>query len=119
MNEVGVTLLDAALVDDQHRRRRGAVRPAAAGGGTASFAHACAKCPLRAQCTIAAGGRTISIGPYEQTLTDARARQADPAWIADYRGTRPGRLSLRRVKRLAGYVPFRSCRTTLSGNQAG
>jgi hypothetical protein len=65
------------------------IRPAAAGGGTAYVAQACATCPLRAQCTTAAGGRTISIGPYEQTLTDARARQSDPAWIADYRGTRP------------------------------
>jgi hypothetical protein len=41
------------------------------------------------RCTTAAGGRTITVGPYEQTLTDARTRQSDPAWIADYRGTRP------------------------------
>ena len=74
------------------------IRPAAAGGGTASFARACAECPLRAQCTTAAGGRTISIGPYEQTLTDARARQADPAWVADYRGTRP------KVERKLGHL---------------
>jgi DDE family transposase len=74
------------------------IRPAAAGGGTASFAQACAECPLRAQCTTAAGGRTISIGPYEQTLTDARARQADPAWVADYRGTRP------KVERKLGHL---------------
>ena len=65
------------------------IRPAKGGGGTAYFGSACAGCPLRAQCTTAAGGRTISIGPHEQTLTDARARQTDPAWAADYRGTRP------------------------------
>jgi hypothetical protein len=65
-----------------------AIRPAK-GGGTAYFGSACAQCPLRAQCTTAAGGRTISIGPHEQALTDARARQTDPTWVADYRGTRP------------------------------
>lgn len=65
------------------------IRPARVGGGTAYFGPACAACPLRAQCTTAAGGRTVSLGPHEQALTDARARQADPAWVADYRGTRP------------------------------
>jgi hypothetical protein len=59
------------------------------GGGTASFGTACAGCPLAEQCTTAASGRTITIGPHEDVLTRARARQADPAWIADYRATRP------------------------------
>jgi hypothetical protein len=75
-----------------------AIRPAGAGGGIASFGTACAHCPLRAQCTTAAGGRSIRIGPHEQTLTDARARQADPAWIADYRATRP------KVERKLGHL---------------
>lgn len=66
-----------------------ALRPASAGGGMAYFGSACQACPLRVRCTTAAGGRTITVGPYEQTLTDARTRQSDPAWIADYRGTRP------------------------------
>jgi IS5 family transposase len=74
------------------------IRPARAGGGTAYFASACPACPLRAQCTTAAGGRTLSVGPYEQTLTDARARQTDPAWVADYRGTRP------KVERKLGHL---------------
>jgi hypothetical protein len=74
------------------------IRPARAGGGTAYFASACPQCPLRAQCTTAAGGRTVSVGPHEQTLTDARARQADPAWVADYRGTRP------KVERKLGHL---------------
>jgi Transposase DDE domain/Transposase domain (DUF772) len=67
------------------------IRPArnGDGGGTAYFGSACQGCPLRAQCTTAADGRTVKIGPHEQTLTAARARQADPAWIADYRATRP------------------------------
>ena len=74
------------------------IHPARTGGGTAYFGSACADCPLRAQCTTATGGRTVSVGPYEQTLTDARTRQADPAWIADYRGTRP------KVERKLGHL---------------
>ena len=65
------------------------IRPATTGGGIAYFGPACAACPLRPRCTTATDGRTVSIGPHEQTLTDARTRQTDPAWIADYRGTRP------------------------------
>jgi hypothetical protein len=66
------------------------IRPAGAGGGTAYFGSACAGCPLRAhRTTTAAGGRTITVGPHEQALTAARARQTDPAWVADYRATRP------------------------------
>jgi hypothetical protein len=74
------------------------IRPARAGGGMAYFGTACKACPLRAQCTTATGGRTINIGPYEQTLTDARARQTDPAWGADYRATRP------KVERKLGHL---------------
>jgi hypothetical protein len=68
-----------------------AIRPARSGDGSgiAYFGPACAGCPLRAQCSSAKAGRTISIGAYEQALADARARQTDPAWIADYRATRP------------------------------
>ena len=40
----------------------------------------------------------MSVGPYEHTLTDARARQTDPAWIADYRATRP------KVERKIGHL---------------
>jgi IS5 family transposase len=74
------------------------IRPARAGGGTAYFASACPACPLRAQCTTAPGGRTVSVGPCEQTLTDARTRQTDPAWVADYRATRP------KVERKLGHL---------------
>jgi hypothetical protein len=74
------------------------IRPATAGGGIAYFGSACQARPLRPQCTTATGGRTVSIGPHEQTLTDARARQADPAWIADYRATRP------KVERKLGHL---------------
>jgi hypothetical protein len=57
--------------------------------GQASFGEACASCPLRGQCTRAAGGRTVTITAYEHELAAARVRQADPARAADYRATRP------------------------------
>jgi hypothetical protein len=55
----------------------------------ARFGTVCAACPLLERCTTAKTGRTISVGPYEAQLTAARAQQADPAWQADYRATRP------------------------------
>jgi hypothetical protein len=74
------------------------IQPAKAGGGTAAFAGACASCPLAAQCTTSAAGRTLSIGPYEGELTRARATQKDPAWRAEYRATRP------KVERKLGHL---------------
>ena len=65
------------------------IRPATAGGGTAVFGAACAACPLAARCTSSAAGRTITISRYEAELARARTAQADPAWVADYRTTRP------------------------------
>jgi hypothetical protein len=79
-----------------------AIRAARAGGGTAHFGAVCASCPLRTQCTTAAAGRTTTVGPYEQALTDARAQQADLAWIADYRSTRP------KIERKLGHMMRRS-----------
>jgi hypothetical protein len=57
--------------------------------GRADFGAACAICPLRAQCTDAKTGRTITISRYEARLAAARTRQTDPVWRADYRATRP------------------------------
>ena len=59
------------------------------GGGTAYFAEHCTTCPLRAQCTNAAGGRTIRVTTFEAALTRARERQTDPDWQADYHANRP------------------------------
>ena len=59
------------------------------GDGTARFGSVCADCPLRAACTTAAAGRSITVGRHEQRLAQARAAQQDPAWRADYRATRP------------------------------
>jgi hypothetical protein len=74
------------------------IRRGADGTGTAYFGDACAGCPLRDQCTKAAGGRTISVGIYEAVLARARQRQADPAWGEDYRATRP------KVERKQGHM---------------
>ncbi len=65
------------------------IRRGTNGGGIAEFGRACDDCPLRAQCTKAAGGRSIRVGPYERRLAEARQRQSAPDWIADYRATRP------------------------------
>ena len=66
------------------------IRPAAGRhAGAARFAAACRTCPLAARCTTAREGRTITIGPHEAQLAAARQAQADPAWKADYRATRP------------------------------
>ena len=66
-----------------------AIRPARRGGGRARFGRACSVCPLRDACTSSARGRVVAIHPQEAELTTARARQRDPAWLADYRATRP------------------------------
>jgi len=55
----------------------------------ASFGPACADCPLVARCTVSPTGRTISVGPHETLLLRARAASCDPAWLTDYRATRP------------------------------
>jgi hypothetical protein len=63
--------------------------PNGTGDGTARFGTACSSCPFAAQCTTAKSGRTIRVSRDHDILTAARARQADPAWKADYRATRP------------------------------
>lgn len=65
------------------------ITPARAGGGTASFKAHCGQCPLRAQCTTSATGRSIAVHPREATLQTARAAQSDPTWRQAYRSTRP------------------------------
>ena len=72
------------------------------GDGTAYFRELCDHCPMRASCTNAVGGRTIAVGRYEHHLADARDRQQDPAWIADYRATRP------KVERKLGHLMRRT-----------
>jgi hypothetical protein len=59
------------------------------GDGIAYFGELCITCPLRGQCTDAAGGRTIRVGVFEAALARARERQATPDWQANYRANRP------------------------------
>ena len=66
-----------------------AITPARGGGGRARFGVACSVCPLRQACTSSVAGRVVAVHPHEATLAAARARQRDPAWLADYRATRP------------------------------
>lgn len=58
-------------------------------GFEARFRSACATCPLASRCTTAADGRRVRIGPHEARLAAGRASTRDPAWLADYRATRP------------------------------
>ncbi len=66
--------------------------------GAAYFGDACTECSLRAQCTTAVGGRTITIGAFEKYLVTGRERQRDPHWKAEYRATRP------KVERKIGHL---------------
>jgi hypothetical protein len=77
-----------------------AIRPATADSGNrvASFGKACAGCPLATQCTSSSKGRNVTITPYEAQLVRARTAQADPAWRAEYRATRP------KVERKIGHL---------------
>jgi hypothetical protein len=74
------------------------IRRGREGDGIAYFGEGCAACPLRAQCTSATGGRTVSVGRHEQRLADARTEQQQPDWQADYRATRP------KVERKLGHL---------------
>jgi hypothetical protein len=66
-----------------------AISPARPGGGRARFGVACSICPLRQACTSSVRGRAVAVHPHEAELAAVRTRQRDPAWLADYRATRP------------------------------
>jgi hypothetical protein len=68
------------------------------GAGVAKFAAHCKTCPLVEQCTRSHLGRKIRVGVNEAALARSRAQQADPAWRADYRATRP------KVERKLGHL---------------
>lgn len=68
------------------------------GDGLARFGGACADCPLRCECTESSRGRSIRVGRHEKLLAEARQRQQNPDWKADYRATRP------KVERKIGHL---------------
>ena len=75
-----------------------AIRRNGNGDGMAYFGATCADCRLRHECTKSAAGRHILVGRHERRLAEARAASQDPAWIADYRATRP------KVERKIGHL---------------
>lgn len=58
-------------------------------GGKAIFAPHCAACPLRADCTTSAKGRSITIHLHEAALQRAKAAQQSEEWETRYRSDRP------------------------------
>jgi hypothetical protein len=57
--------------------------------GHASFGRRCTGCPMRARCTRAKAGKTMTIHPHHDQLVAARRDAQDPAWQAVYRRHRP------------------------------
>jgi hypothetical protein len=62
-------------------------------GRTVTFGAACASCPLRQQCTVAAGGRSMTIHPQEGLLRAARAQ----ARTEEFRRAYPTRSMIERI----------------------
>jgi hypothetical protein len=60
---------------------------------TVTFGAACAGCPLRARCTTATGGRSMTIHPQEGLLRAARARARTP----EFKRACPTRSMIERV----------------------
>ncbi|MDQ3150901.1 MAG: transposase [Actinomycetota bacterium] len=59
-------------------------------GRTVTFGVLCRDCPLRARCTTATAGRSITLHEHDQRLRSARAEwAADPALREEYRRQRP------------------------------
>lgn len=52
-------------------------------------AEVCATCPLRPDCTSSRNGRKVTVGPYENLLAEARARQRTEEFKHIYNGKRP------------------------------
>jgi hypothetical protein len=57
--------------------------------GRVTFKAACRGCPLRAQCTTSATGRTVLLGEHHQLQREHRQRAADPGFQDSYRTYRP------------------------------
>ena len=71
-------------------------------GRTVTFGALCRDCPLRAGCTTAKTGRTITLHEHDQRLHEARAEwSADPELREKYRQQRPN------VERSESFLPAR------------
>jgi Transposase DDE domain/Transposase domain (DUF772) len=92
--EGGFTLDDFAI-DEQASAvtcPAGHTRPLSA-TRTVSFGTLCADCPLRARCTTAKNGRSMTLHPHEELLRAARAQARTPAFKHAY----PTRSSVERI----------------------
>lgn len=77
------------------------IPPPRGGRAIASFGALCGACPMQARCTASVHGRTVTIGPHEAVLAEARQLQSENTWQADYRATRP------KVERKIGHLMWR------------
>ena len=77
------------------------IRFADNGSGRADFSASCGRCAQRDRCTTSATGRVVTIHPHEEMLQAAKAAQAEPGWLAEYRATRP------KVERKIAHITFR------------
>ena len=57
--------------------------------GYATFGIACRGCPLRAQCTTSAQGKTLTIREHDALQRAARRRSREANWLNEYRQHRP------------------------------
>lgn len=87
------------------------------GGKIYQFGKLCATCPLRAQCTRAASGRTIRVHPQEAARQEARAYQETPVGRARMKARVGIEHALARLARLgigqARYIGLRKTRCQL------
>lgn len=76
--------------------------------GTVTFGAGCRGCPLRAQCTASASGRTVLLGEHHQLQREHRKRAQDDGFQAVYRQHRPMvERSIAWLTRGARRVPYR------------
>jgi hypothetical protein len=79
----GFTLDDFTINDDSVTCPAGYTRPISP-ARTVTFGRLCQHCPLRAQCTTAKTGRSMSIHEHEDLLRAARAQAKTPQFKQDY-----------------------------------
>src|SRR6266498_1333959 len=79
----GFTLDDFIINDDSVTCPAGNTRPISP-ARTVTFGRLCQSCPLRAQCTTAKTGRSMSIHEHQDLLRAARAQATTPQFTRDY-----------------------------------
>ena len=85
----GLTRDDFAIDTDAQTVTCPAGHTRAVRSGAARFGKLCAGCPLRARCTTAERGRSVTVDEHHHRRQANRARFAEPATAAAYRRRRP------------------------------